>query len=498
MDDQLLKSKDGDREIRILETLLKRTENPIVKNFAVRYVSLVELVMKTRLEESTKKFKAQAGYLTGLAGIASFLASVQIGFFPLIAAPECDAQPQPSGCETHEILIRAIITFFSYLALSFDALGALFALLTARSLLGVSGAAQDLMEDKYNLDGLIIGQLNHRDFGQFTTLQTRLDSLYQGVDRQFHILKEHTGGLHGVISFILLGMICFFVALILQVIDGQQIQFWIPFVILVFTMAVFLLGKEKRHHTGMWARGKSWIRGRTEPVQSGDAEHGVDLTAGSEIVAGTYTEGDTESERAAQLRKFEIVGLLIQNGADVNQGGGQYGSALQAASFVGDLKIVQLLVKSGADVNFAGGQYGSALQAAAFAGHLKIIQLLLKQGADVNVQGGRYGSALQAASLAGHLDIVALLLECGADVNIEGGQCGSALQAASSVSTVKLGEHNLTRVQAEQFTLHTGSVIYNTSHNYPHQFGTQDAPQSAPGSDDKNWDVVPESKSTEP
>jgi hypothetical protein len=163
----------------------------------------------------------------------------------------------------HEILIRAVINFFAYLALSFDALGALFALLTARSLFKVSGDAQDLMEEKYNLDGSIIGQLDQPDLQLLDTLQSTVDSLYRQVERQDHILKKHTGGLQGVITFILLGVVCFFVALILQIIQSQPLKFWIPFIVIVFTMALILAREERGHHTGMWAAVKSRIRGHT-------------------------------------------------------------------------------------------------------------------------------------------------------------------------------------------------------------------------------------------
>jgi hypothetical protein len=49
-------------------------------------------------------------------------------------------------------------------------------------------------------------------------------------------------------------------------------------------------------------------------------------------------------------------------------------------------------------VNAQGGEYGNALQAASYArDHEAIVKLLLDK-ADVNAQGGEYGNALQAAS----------------------------------------------------------------------------------------------------
>ena len=91
---------------------------------------------------------------------------------------------------------------------------------------------------------------------------------------------------------------------------------------------------------------------------------------------------------------------------------------------------MQLLLKKGADVNAEGGEYGTALQAASCRGYETVVQLLLKKGADVNAEGGEYGTALQAASKNGHETVVQLLLKNGADVNAEGGEYGSALEAA--------------------------------------------------------------------
>ncbi|EXL40451.1 hypothetical protein FOCG_17071 [Fusarium oxysporum f. sp. radicis-lycopersici 26381] len=64
---------------------------------------------------------------------------------------------------------------------------------------------------------------------------------------------------------------------------------------------------------------------------------------------------------------------------------------------------MQMLLDKGADVNARGGQYGNALCAALFDGDLETVQLLLDRGADVDAQTS------QAASRGGNPDIVQLL-----------------------------------------------------------------------------------------
>ncbi|KAF7976050.1 hypothetical protein HWV62_7962 [Athelia sp. TMB] len=140
---------------------------------------------------------------------------------------------------------------------------------------------------------------------------------------------------------------------------------------------------------------------------------------------------DTALQAASHENHLEITRLLLEKGADVNASGGEYGTALQAASYRGHLEIVRLLLEKGADVNAARGTYGTALQVASYRGNLEIALLLVEKGADINATGGMFGTALYAASCWGQLDIVRLLLEKGADINATGGQYGTALQAAS-------------------------------------------------------------------
>jgi ankyrin repeat protein len=73
------------------------------------------------------------------------------------------------------------------------------------------------------------------------------------------------------------------------------------------------------------------------------------------------------------------------------------------------LSVGTMVETTQTDVNAQGGEYGNALQAASYKGHMKIVQLLLEKGAEVNAQGGKYGNALQAASCGGHMEIVQLL-----------------------------------------------------------------------------------------
>ena len=133
----------------------------------------------------------------------------------------------------------------------------------------------------------------------------------------------------------------------------------------------------------------------------------------------------------------ESVRLLLKE-ADINEQGGRYGNALQAASFSGHNEIVRVLLEKGADINAQGGYYGNVLQAASYNGHDQIVQLLLEKGADINAQVRDQGNALQVASFNGHDEIVQLLLEKGADINAQGGYCCGDASARIKSNSIPL------------------------------------------------------------
>jgi ankyrin repeat protein len=134
---------------------------------------------------------------------------------------------------------------------------------------------------------------------------------------------------------------------------------------------------------------------------------------------------------ASALGLDAVVKRLLDEGADANARGGQYGNALYAAAVGGYKSVVKLLLESDANINASGGSYGTALHAALTRGHEAVAKLLLEKGADPNAQCG-YSSVLKEASAGGYTTIVKLLLETHANINAPGGSYDNALQAASA------------------------------------------------------------------
>jgi ankyrin repeat protein len=139
---------------------------------------------------------------------------------------------------------------------------------------------------------------------------------------------------------------------------------------------------------------------------------------------GEFGGEDTPLPAASHHGHFEIVHLLVENGAAMHTQGASYGSPLYAASGEGHLEIVQFLVKAGAGgwLGWECGKYGSALHAASANGHVKIARYLLANGANPHEGGLGHGSVLELAERHGHLDVVELLLSSGASLNKESGR----------------------------------------------------------------------------
>ena len=88
---------------------------------------------------------------------------------------------------------------------------------------------------------------------------------------------------------------------------------------------------------------------------------------------------------------------------------------LTIASKSGHPEIVGMLINRGADVN-ARDKYGNTpLTWASWNGHTEIVQILINRGANMNLQDNNGNTPLMYASKFGYTEIVRLLIEAGAD-----------------------------------------------------------------------------------
>ncbi len=125
----------------------------------------------------------------------------------------------------------------------------------------------------------------------------------------------------------------------------------------------------------------------------------------------------TALHRAVFKGKPEIVELLLDNGALVDQTGPENRTALMAASFFKDEKhekVLELLIKHDADINKIDAYGFSALEYAATSGNANAIKTLLNAGADLNHKTSDGKTAADIAFEFAHIEVVNILTSHGA------------------------------------------------------------------------------------
>jgi ankyrin repeat protein len=126
---------------------------------------------------------------------------------------------------------------------------------------------------------------------------------------------------------------------------------------------------------------------------------------------------DTQLHKIIKMGDYQQVQCVIKNGADKERKGKDFFTPLGLATSLGQIAIVCLLIESGADVN---NGYYLPLILAAEIGNFEIVQILVEAGADVNAQQGNPPSlsSLSMAAAYDRIQIVNYLIQAGADVNI--------------------------------------------------------------------------------
>ncbi|KAH8167816.1 hypothetical protein CIB48_g424 [Xylaria polymorpha] len=145
-------------------------------------------------------------------------------------------------------------------------------------------------------------------------------------------------------------------------------------------------------------------------------ETGVNI----DLLALRNREFYTPLQLAAYKGRLNVAYWLVNRGANINAGAGQYGhTALQAACNPDpdrkiDLNLVKFLIDNGADVNARGiSRRATALQCAIIRGSMAVFCLLLDAGANVHTASGDK-SVLDTAAEYGRLDMVDMLIRKGA------------------------------------------------------------------------------------
>lgn len=157
------------------------------------------------------------------------------------------------------------------------------------------------------------------------------------------------------------------------------------------------------------------------------------LSSNKAIFTKYNSAGDSLLVLAAGRGNKDIVKMLLDAGAPINDFSGQGDTALIRAAAEDRIEVVQLLLKQNANINLRGRnsfQGATALFVASSAGASKIVEELVAGGADINLANAQGVTPLMDASY-GSLRMVKLLLKLGAKTGLRDENGNTAIRIAA-------------------------------------------------------------------
>lgn len=172
---------------------------------------------------------------------------------------------------------------------------------------------------------------------------------------------------------------------------------------------------------------------------------------------------------AGKLGHTEIVGLLIQAGADINSINSEGESALMLAVSYDKFEVVNQLLAAGADTDVR-YQYGYTLLSKAIKSRdTHIAKALISAGADVNVStryfGGSSQTVLMYAARGNDPELVARLITAGAHVNVADEFGCTAIMIAAEHNNLEIVEMLVAAgAEINHTDLHGKTVLMSAAH----------------------------------
>ncbi|KAK4060935.1 hypothetical protein Trihar35433_9860 [Trichoderma harzianum] len=142
-------------------------------------------------------------------------------------------------------------------------------------------------------------------------------------------------------------------------------------------------------------------------------EHGIDVSTSRPRKAGTPLG------MAIRHGHYEVVELLLNNGASYNAVFETDWLPITLASSEGQVNIAKLFLGLGADINESTSDGLTPLVKAIWKNKVDMVQFLLENGADPSIADNSGSTALKAAIHMGNIEIVKLLLDNSGDLAVE-------------------------------------------------------------------------------
>jgi ankyrin repeat protein len=135
------------------------------------------------------------------------------------------------------------------------------------------------------------------------------------------------------------------------------------------------------------------------------------------VIRGGFEEQSAALHLATNNRNFNVVQILLENGADVNTVDGRGRTILMYAATAGLTGMIQPLLVYGADADARDESGRTALHRLVATGDLKAIEILVRHGADVSARNNTGYTPLMYAAFGAKPDAVKALLTNAPEVN---------------------------------------------------------------------------------
>jgi len=115
-----------------------------------------------------------------------------------------------------------------------------------------------------------------------------------------------------------------------------------------------------------------------------------------DLESQSISHGTTPLILAVKENRYEILNMLLQNGANVDSKDSECQTALMHAAMIGCRKSLKILIENNADVSLTDKEGKTALMHAAIGLHFGVVEELLTKNSDnINVQDNEGNTALQ-------------------------------------------------------------------------------------------------------
>jgi len=148
-----------------------------------------------------------------------------------------------------------------------------------------------------------------------------------------------------------------------------------------------------------------------------------------ELLQGEGNDGRTALLRAASEGHTDLVEVLVEAGADVNQSNDGE-TALHLAASGGHEGVVEKLLLARADPSKQSVDGATPLHRAAWRGHDRIVECLLEHGSSVVIRNKENWTPLHHCSYAGHQKVMGIILH----------RCLSTWDDKGLVATLRLSD----------------------------------------------------------